>query len=58
MIDDLSKIDVKDGLNARGYAIFNNDGKLIEKRVSKIDEPRPIWFVFNGLGKIFFHNFH
>lgn len=50
LIDLQSKIDVKSGLNARGFVILDNDAKIIEKRVNTIDEQRPIWFVFNGLG--------
>ena len=52
LIDVQSKIDIKGGLNARGFAILDNDGKLIEKRAVIIDEKRPIWFVFNGLGML------
>lgn len=50
IIDLQSKIDVKSGLNTRGFAILDNDGKIIEKRASTIDVQRPVWFVFNGLG--------
>lgn len=57
LIDDLSKINIKNGLNARGFAIFDKDGNLVEKRVNTIDQPRPIWFVFNGLGMMVFFKF-
>jgi fatty acid synthase len=50
LIDLQSKIDIDTGLNARGFAIFDNAGKIIEKRVNVIDKKRPVWFVFNGLG--------
>ncbi|KAK4337166.1 hypothetical protein RND71_043482 [Anisodus tanguticus] len=50
LINKVSKMDVSTGLDARGYAVLSNDGKIIEKRVGIIDKKRPIWFVFNGLG--------
>lgn len=50
LLEDVSFIDPKTKLNHHSYMTWSPDGKIISKRIAKIDRKRPLYVVFSGLG--------
>lgn len=46
LIEDVSFIDPKTKLNHHAYMTWSPDGKVISKKVAKIDRKRPLYVVF------------
>jgi len=50
LLEDNSFIDPKTKLNHHAYFTWNTDGKILTKKVAKIERKRPLYVVFSGLG--------
>lgn len=50
LIEDLSFIKPETKLNHHAYLLLSPDNTVLSKKIAKIDESRPLYLVFNGLG--------
>lgn len=50
LVNETAKIDPEQGLIHRGYVILDSKKKGMKRKVTAVQEKRPVWFVFPSLG--------